>query len=148
MRYYRQYNDRNTRQGDTDGKPHGPLRPTAPSTIVSSLLITGNIESAHDLEIDGKIIGDVTCAALTVGKDATVTGSIRARQVVVRGRVAGSIHAEFIILQHSARVDADLHQELLTIEEGAEFNGRSRPRSQAGTAAATPLALAPPAEAA
>jgi cytoskeletal protein CcmA (bactofilin family) len=146
MRYYRRSSDCSSRQ-DNSERPHGPLRPTAPSTIISSLLITGSIESACDLEIDGKIVGDVTCATLTVGKEAMVTGRIRARQVVVRGRVAGSIHAEHIILQHTARVDADLHQELLTIEEGAKFIGRSRPRSQTGVAAA-PLALPLPVEAA
>jgi cytoskeletal protein CcmA (bactofilin family) len=118
------------------------------SSIAASLLITGSLKSADDIEVDGEIVGDVSCADLIIGKGAQISGRITARQVVVRGRVAGSIRAERIFLQHTACVDADLYPDLLTIEEGAIFNGNVRLRARLSAAAAPiPLVLTPAAEA-
>jgi cytoskeletal protein CcmA (bactofilin family) len=72
-------------------KPAG--RNGAPSIISSDLSVTGTLASAGDMQIDGSIDGDVRCANLVVGESATVKGEIVAEEVVVRGRVEGSIRA-------------------------------------------------------
>jgi cytoskeletal protein CcmA (bactofilin family) len=115
------------------GDPGGtPTR----SVIEASLMITGSLESEGELLVDGAIVGEVSCAHLTVGKDATVEGNITAQEVVIRGKVVGTIRANRVILQHSARVDSEICHALLSIEEGAIFNGRARTRKlQSPTAA-------------
>jgi cytoskeletal protein CcmA (bactofilin family) len=107
------------------GKPG--VTPTR-SVIETSLTITGSLESEGELLVDGAIVGEICCAHLTVGKDATVEGNITAQEVVIRGKVAGTIRANRVILQHSACVESEICHALLSIEEGAIFNGRARTR--------------------
>jgi cytoskeletal protein CcmA (bactofilin family) len=90
------------------------------------LTITGNLQSEGEVQVDGKINGDIRCTHLTVGKDATIIGNITAEEVVVRGKVTGTIRANRVILQDSARVDSEIFHKRIAIEEGAVFQGQSR----------------------
>ena len=104
-------------------KPSGaPTR----SVIDAWLNITGNLQSEGEVQVDGQINGDIRCAHLTVGKDATIIGNITAEEVVVRGKVTGIIRANRVILQDSARVDSEIFHKRIAIEEGAVFQGQSR----------------------
>src|SRR5204863_7358219 len=77
-------------------------------------------------QVDGQIHGDIRCAHLTVGRDAQVNGNITAEEVVVRGKVMGTIRANRVILQDSAHVESEIFHKKLSIEEGACFEGTSR----------------------
>jgi len=128
------------------GAPSGaPTR----SVIDGWVVITGSLMSHGEVQVEGRIIGDICCTHLIVGEHAAITGSIIAQEVFVRGTVAGTIRAKRVILQESARVDSEIYHELLSIEEGARFHGRTRlnqdpisigtfepPRAAAGTVAA------------
>jgi cytoskeletal protein CcmA (bactofilin family) len=104
-------------------KPNGaPTR----SVIDAWLTINGNLRSEGEVQVDGQINGDIRCAHLTVGKDATIMGNITAEEVVVRGKVTGTIRANRVILQDTARVDSEIFHKKLAIEEGAIFEGQSR----------------------
>lgn len=108
-------------------KPTGaPTR----SVIDAWLNITGNLQSEGEVQVDGQINGDIRCAHLTVGKDAIITGNITAEEVVVRGKVTGTIRANRVILQDSARVDSEIFHKKLAVEEGAIFEGVSRVREE------------------
>ena len=96
------------------------------SVIDAWLTITGNLQSEGEVQVDGKIQGDIRCAHLTVGRDAMVTGNITAEEVVVRGKVKGVIRANRVILQDSAQVDSEIFHNKLSIEEGACFEGTSQ----------------------
>jgi cytoskeletal protein CcmA (bactofilin family) len=100
------------------------------SVIDAWLTITGNLQSEGEVQVDGQINGDIRCAHLVVGKDATVTGNIVAEEVVVRGKVTGVIRANRVILQDSARVESEIFHKKLAIEEGAVFEGQSRLRDE------------------
>ena len=104
------------------------------SVIDAWLMITGNLLSEGEVQVDGQIVGDIRCTHLTVGKDATIKGNITAEEVVVRGKVAGTIRANRVILQDSARVESEIFHKLLSIEEGASFEGVSRMRENPMTA--------------
>lgn len=90
------------------------------------LTITGNLQSEGEVQVDGKINGDIRCTHLTVGKDAAIIGNITAEEVVVRGKVTGTIRANRVILQDSSRVDSEIFHKKIAIEEGAVFQGQSR----------------------
>ena len=105
-------------------RKHANGAPTR-SVIDSWLTIKGNLQSEGEVQVDGQIDGDIRCTHLTVGKDATVTGNIVAEEVVVRGKVKGTIRANRVIVQDSARVDSQIFHKTLAIEEGAMFDGSS-----------------------
>lgn len=98
------------------------------SVIDAWLVITGNLQSEGEVQVDGQIHGDIRCAHLTVGRDALVDGNITAEEVVVRGKVTGIIRATRVILQDSAHVESEIFHKKLSIEEGACFEGVSRLR--------------------
>lgn len=98
----------------------------APSIIGEDLGVTGNIVSKGEVQIEGELEGDVHCSSVVVGDKATVTGGVVAEDVVVRGRVVGSVRGNRVTLQSSSHVEGDIYHQSLAIEQGAFFEGKSR----------------------
>lgn len=78
------------------------------------------------LQVDGEIVGDLAGREVIIGETASVTGSVAADAVEVLGKVNGSIRGTKVALQPTAKVDGDIVHQLLTIAEGAHFDGRVR----------------------
>ena len=100
------------------------------SVIDAWLTITGNLESQGDVRVEGQISGDIRCANLIIGRDATVSGDIVAEEAVVRGKVKGTIRANRVILQDTACVESAIYHKILSVDEGASFDGQSCHRQQ------------------
>src|SRR5262245_16571156 len=100
------------------------------SIIGNDLKIIGQgglrIISRGILQIDGEIEGDVQAAEVIIGAQGKVTGLVAGQQVIVSGRVAGSICDKKVNLQSTYEVDGDVHHMVFAIEQGAVFEGRSR----------------------
>jgi len=99
------------------------------SVIGNDLKIIGQglkIISRGMLQVDGEIEGDVQAAEVIVGEKGKVTGMVAGRQVVVRGTVSGVVCGQTVALQASSQVDGDIHHMSFAIEQGAQFEGRSR----------------------
>lgn len=99
------------------------------SLISRDLKIFGNelqIVTNGELVVEGIVTGDILAKDVQIGSEAVVTGLVNARMVTVAGTVSGSIRAEKITLTKTAKVNAELHQNSLIIEEGAKFEGQSR----------------------
>ena len=64
-----------------------------PSIIGEDLSISGNVTSKGEIQVDGEIQGDIHCGSLLLGDKSQVVGGVVAEDVVVRGRVVGSIRA-------------------------------------------------------
>jgi cytoskeletal protein CcmA (bactofilin family) len=97
-----------------------------PSIIGEDLTITGNVTSKGEIQVDGEIQGDIRCSSLLIGEKSQVTGEIVAEEIIVRGRVIGSIKGLRITLQGPSRVEGDIFHQSLAIEQGAYFEGKSR----------------------
>ncbi len=95
----------------------------APSIVSANLRITGDMESEGDIQIDGKVDGDIRTGKITVGPEAAVNGAIYADEVMVSGTVNGSIQASLVKLYASAKVTGDIIHEALAIEAGAFIQG-------------------------
>lgn len=107
-----------------------PVRPKITSAAVTSILsndlrIIGDIVSAGDLQFDGEIEGNVQAKRLTVGKDGIIKGSVRANEIIVLGRIEGSICGERVDLKAGCTVIGDVSNRALAIETGAKFSGRA-----------------------
>lgn len=108
---------------DSIGGAGVPSKAVPPSLLSSDLVITGNVESAGDVQIDGTIDGDIKTIALTISGSGTVRGTIEADEVTIAGNVTGQIRARHVVLLKGAKVIADLVQDKLSIEPGALFEG-------------------------
>ena len=105
---------------------HNPNSSPTRALIDACLNIHGNLETEGEVQVDGRINGNIRCAHLTVGRDAIIIGDITAEEVVVRGKVTGVIRGNRVILQEGAHVESEIFQNKLTIEEGACFKGMIR----------------------
>ncbi len=117
-----------------------PNKPSmsAPSILGRDLVITGDIKTDGDVQIDGRHEGNVSAATLTVGEQGAINGKITAKAVYVRGKVTGMIEASLVELADTANVQADIIQDQLTIANGAFFDGKCSRRKKPSIAASNP----------
>ena len=116
------------------------------SVIGLDVVIRGNIEASADLHVDGKVIGNIACAALVTGEASMVEGEITAESARISGTVAGTVRVRQLVILKSARIDGDVSYETLSIEQGAGVNGRFAPLDpaiSAGPARPTVLSSVP-----
>lgn len=100
------------------------------STIVrSDILITGNIVSHQDVQIEGSIEGDIKSRIVTVDEGAIVKGSISADEVVINGTVNGDITSKTVTLSDTADVHGDITHDHLFVN-GGTIEGRLKRYSQ------------------
>ncbi|WP_285712441.1 bactofilin family protein [Erythrobacter oryzae] len=118
------------------------------SVIGADVTITGNLSASADLHIDGAVLGDITCASLVQGEKSEISGAVVAETARLAGKVTGSITAKELVILKSARIDGDVHYDALTIEQGAQVDGRFAPNTRAADVAAARPVLEMPAEAA
>jgi cytoskeletal protein CcmA (bactofilin family) len=110
------------------------------SIIGSDVVIKGDISATVDLHVDGRIEGDIQCASLVQGEGSHIEGAITAETARLAGTVSGSITARELVVLRSAKINGDVHYDALTIEQGAEVEGRFAHRipAKASTPAAAP----------
>jgi cytoskeletal protein CcmA (bactofilin family) len=137
-------------------------RTSAPSIISADLVVNGMLTSTGDIQIDGRVEGDVRSAGLVIGDKAFIHGEVMAEDVTVRGRVQGSIRARKVLLCATSHVEGNILHEAFAVETGAFFEGNCRHADNpladdavikkttsevraAPPVAAAPVAAAPPA---
>jgi cytoskeletal protein CcmA (bactofilin family) len=140
-------------------QPVAQAEPILESVIGNDLSIEGDtitIRCKGSLKILGNIQADLHSKRLEVGKEAVINGAIAADTIDVFGRVQGSIFGAKVVLHAGADVEGDIMSQLLSVEEGANFDGRSRRVTDAaqiapqlerptnGPSISTPHAMAPP----
>jgi cytoskeletal protein CcmA (bactofilin family) len=104
-------------------------RSDAESVIGKDMSIEGQsitVRCKGTLRVNGVITADLHSNELVVGEQAIISGSIAADTVRVFGQVHGAILGANVTLHPSAQVDGDIHAQMLTIEQGASFDGRCR----------------------
>lgn len=105
------------------------------SVIGADVTIKGNISASADLHIDGRVEGDITCASLVQGEKSAISGAVVAESARLAGNVTGSITARELVILKTARIEGDVHYDALTIEQGAEVDGRFAPNARHAVAA-------------
>src|SRR6476646_8418915 len=101
--------------------------PLSVSTIGEDLTLTGNVTSKGELHLNGQIQGDVHCVALVLGENAQLKGGVVAEDVMIHGRLRGSVRALRVMLQSQSHVKGNLFHQALSSEQGAHFEGESHP---------------------
>ena len=89
-------------------------------------MVTGTLTSTGDIQIDGRVEGDVRSSGLVIGDKAFIQGEIFADDVTVRGRVQGGIRARKVLLCTTSHVEGNILHEAFAVEAGAFFEGNCR----------------------
>ena len=92
-----------------------------------SVIVKGEIRSQEDLTIDGEVEGlvDAQGHRLTIGPNGRLqTNGVKAREVVVMGKMNGSVEAtEKVYIRKDAQLVGDVQTAGIVIEDGAYFKG-------------------------
>jgi cytoskeletal protein CcmA (bactofilin family) len=97
-----------------------------PSHIGKGLSLIGEFAGSGALFIDGRLEGSISIpgGSVTVGRNGKVTADISAGEIVVEGKVRGSVSAsDRVSIGSQGAVTGDLVAARLSIEDGAFFKG-------------------------
>lgn len=97
----------------------------APFSIVGGdVIVRGDIEASVDLHIDGRVDGDVSCAALVQGPESHIKGHVSAKSARIGGTIDGSITAIDLIVEASARITGNVSYQTISIATGGQIEGQ------------------------
>jgi cytoskeletal protein CcmA (bactofilin family) len=87
--------------------------------------LKGELAFEETFRIDGRFEGKIPSGSeLILGDSADVEADIRVERISINGAFKGTIHAsERVEIHPRARVTAEIHTPVLSIEEGAFFQG-------------------------
>lgn len=95
--------------------------------IGESVFITGNVISAEDLTINGRVEGTIELGghSLTIGAGAAIRAALKVYTIIISGAVTGNVTAtERIEIRETGSVDGDITAPRLAVREGAVLRGR------------------------
>jgi len=97
------------------------------SVITSEVEIKGTIKSSGSVHIDGKLEGDLICEGdASIGKSASIKGTVTAVSVSIEGTINGSINAQDkIAMKSTANIHGDIRAKRLSVDDGVTFIGKS-----------------------
>lgn len=129
----------------------------ADTTVIGrSAFVRGRVVGTGDIEILGRVEGEITCnGEVTVDSSGLVAAPIAAQRIVVRGAVKGDLTAEdTLVIEHGAKVVGDLSAPRITIQTGGLVRGHVQTgnagpaaRRTSSASAAKPAPVAKPAPA-
>lgn len=106
--------------------PQKRLGRSAPSIISNDLVVIGTLTSTGDIQIDGRVDGDIRSGSVTIGEKANFEGEIVAEECTIRGRVQGIVRARKVHLSGTCHMEGTILHEALAVEVGAFFEGTCR----------------------
>ena len=101
-----------------------------PSIIAEDMRLTGSLTSQGEVQLDGRIEGDLRVKHLVIGLTGMIEGMIEADSVVVKGKIIGSLIANKVMIESSAEVNGDVFHDTLSIEAGAMIEGSLKHRHE------------------
>ena len=93
------------------------------SILASSFSLKGSITCKGELQIDGRINGNINGEKVILGPESSMDGTLNADEIVISGKFKGKIKGKSIRLDSGATVDAEITYEILAIEDGSSING-------------------------
>jgi cytoskeletal protein CcmA (bactofilin family) len=100
----------------------------AVTILTSGCHFSGKLYCKGSSRIGGIIEGElVSEGLLIVEESAQIHADVKAQEVVIQGKVKGSLEATGLVeLAKTAQFSGEIAARILSIKEGAQFNGQSR----------------------
>lgn len=93
--------------------------------IGEGCIFDGDIISLSSTRIDGSVRGKIsTNSILVVGEKGIVKGEVKAIEVIVHGKIEGSVESQRLEIKRDSSVSGDVFTKSLIIENGGIYNGR------------------------
>jgi cytoskeletal protein CcmA (bactofilin family) len=92
------------------------------------MVVEGNLKTAGDVQVEGRIIGHIEAGRLVVAESGVVVGNVTATTARICGTLNGCVHGGTITLTATAKVTGDVHHDVLAIEAGGLLEGLARRR--------------------
>jgi len=105
---------------------NGGGRAGMPTIIGADFRVKGDISCEGDIQLEGRVDGNIKSVRLTVGETGVVQGDVNAEGVRVQGKIVGTIKAKTVDLAGTGHVTGDILHESLSVENGAFLNGHCR----------------------
>jgi cytoskeletal protein CcmA (bactofilin family) len=102
-------------------------RDNVPSIISHGTHVVGDITTDGEVQIDGKVEGNIHCHSLIIADTGEVTGKVVCESVTVHGLLTGTVQSQSVTLSSTARMVGDVTHETLTVEPGARMQGQCIP---------------------
>ncbi len=94
--------------------------------IGESIVVNGEVSGSGNVYVAGELEGSIELldGNLTVGPDGRIRANLRARSIVIQGRVDGNLYGlERVELKRSATVAGNIYTPRITIEDGVSLKG-------------------------
>ena len=98
------------------------------SIVGSETKFNGDCRVEGTIRVDGEFEGKLEVSkVIIIGKSGVVKGEVKSSEVVVGGRVMGTIQGENRVeLQAGAHVEGDIRTKSLIVDEGVFFDGQCK----------------------
>ena len=123
----------NRGQQPSQSRPQRPESPPADAATTDTIVgpqsyFTGTFRSEKDLRIEGTLEGEIDCrGTVIVAKDATLSATVRARNIEIAGSVTGDVFIEERLhLRSSGEMRGQSHAASFIVEEGGYFEGEMK----------------------
>ena len=115
------------RNGPTPPAAAPQREPVSQGTAIGKAVsIIGDIESAEDLFVDGEVKGNliVKASRLTIGPNGKATSDVKAREVIIQGKVQGNVEAtQKITIRREGSLVGNIKTAGIVIDDDAYFKG-------------------------
>ncbi len=98
------------------------------SVIGAGMKVIGDIESTGVIKVDGMVEGSIRAAKqVLLGRSGSVLGDVCADEVVLGGKVVGSVlAAQRAEVQSTCSIEGDIQTKCIVVLEGGVINGTVR----------------------
>ncbi len=100
------------------------------SILANSINLRGSITCKGELQIEGRINGNITGEKVVLGSESLMEGTLSADEIVISGKFKGKIKGKSIRLDSGSNVDAEISYDVLAIADGSTVNGTVKRLSQ------------------
>ena len=118
--------------------------PPGLSFIGPEATVGGDLSTAAQLHVEGRINGNVRAASLCQGASGIIAGDIVADEARLAGLVEGTVNAGILIIEPSARITGDVTYETISIAAGGRIDGRLARREALSSTETSALLIATP----
>jgi cytoskeletal protein CcmA (bactofilin family) len=88
--------------------------------------ITGELYFPGTVELPGYVKGRVEASAIVIEEAGEVEGELCAASIIIKGRLNGQVIGGIVKLHTSAQVTGEITYESLSIETGAQVEGKCK----------------------